>query len=353
MNIVLKEFFISNRKIGEEQPTFIIAELSANHMQNLDIAIKTLKAAKRVGADAFKISTEKPETLTIDCKNEYFMIKGGTLWDGETLFELYQKTWFSWEDHYELKKIAEDLDIIFFSTPTDITSVDFLEEVGVPAYKVASFEITDIPFIEYIASKKKPVLISTGIAELEDIEEAINACKRMGNEQIAILKCTSLYPAPLEELNLKTITDLKNRFDVVIGLSDHSRELIVPIASVALGAKIIERHFTLDRKLGGPDAEFSMEPLEFEEMVNSVRKVEKSLGKVDYSLSAAIMQNRLFARSLFVVKDIKKGEILTKENIKSIRPGYGLHPKHLKTVLGKIIKVDTKKGTPLSWELLE
>ena len=349
----MKQFKIGNKKVGKNHSVFIIAELSANHLQNLEIAIKSLKAAKRAGANAFKVSTEKPETLTIDCDNEYFQIKGGTLWDGQTLYELYNQTWMPWDWHFDLKEIAKDLNIEFFSTPTDKSSVDFLEKLGVPAYKIASFEITDIPLIEYIASKNKPVLISTGIADLKDIEEAINACKRIGNEQIAILKCTSVYPAPLEELNLKVISDLDERFDVVVGLSDHSREISVPIASVALGAQIIERHFTLDRKLGGPDAEFSLEPEEFKKMVKEIRNTEKALGTVIYSLSKLIIQNRDFARSLFVVKDIKKGEILTETNIRSIRPRYGLHPKYLKEIIGKKIKNDVQKGTPLSWDLIE
>jgi len=349
----MKEFLIGNRKIGKNQPVFIVAELSANHLQNFDLAVKTIKAVKESGADAIKIQTEKPETLTIDCDNDYFRIKGGTLWDGKTLYELYSQTWMPWEWQPKLKKIALDLNLIFFSTPYDKTAVDFLEQLDVPAYKIASFEITDIPLIEYIASKRKPILISTGIANLNEIEEAINACKRMGNEQIAILKCASVYPAPLEELNLKTITDLEERFDVVVGLSDHSRELSVPLVAVALGAKIIERHFILNRKLGGPDCEFSIEPEEFKTMVKEIKNVEKAMGKITYSLSELITKNRMFARSLFVVKDIKKGKILTEDNIRSIRPGNGLPPKYLKEILGRKIKKDIQKGTPLSWELIE
>jgi len=349
----MKIFTIGNRKVGENKPTFIIAELSANHMKNYDLTVKTLKAAKEAGADAFKVTTEKPETLTIDCDNEYFQIKGGTLWDGKTLYELYCETWMPWEWQEDLKKIASELDIIFFSTPYDKTAVDFLEKLNVPAYKIASFEITDIPLIEYVASKKKPILISTGIAELNDIVEAINACKRMGNEQIAILKCTSAYPTPLEELNLNTITDLKEKFDVIVGLSDHSREFSVPIIAVAIGAKIVERHFILDRKLGGPDAEFSMEPKEFKTMVREIRNTEKALGKITYSLTVLIKQNRMFARSLFIIRNVKKGEVITEDNIKSIRPGQGLHPKHLKGVLGKKFKKDAEKGTPLSWNLID
>lgn len=349
----MKEFKIGNKIIGNNHPTFVIAELSANHLQNFDLAVKTIRAAKEVGADAIKVTTEKPETLTIDCDNEYFRIKGGTLWDGKTLYELYNETWMPWEWQEDLQKVALDSNLIFFSTPYDKSAVDFLENLHVPAYKVASFEITDIPFIEYVASKKKPILISTGVANLNDIEEAINTCLQMGNDQIAILKCTSIYPPPLEELNLKTISDLKEKFDVIIGLSDHSRELIVPIASVALGAKIIERHIILDRNLGGPDAEFSLEPQEFKTMVDEIRKTEKALGNISYELSELVSKNRQFTRSLFIIKNMEKGEIITENNVRSIRPGFGLHPKYLKEILGKKVKRNVQKGTPLNWELIE
>jgi len=284
-------------------------------------------------------------------------------WDGQSLYDLYKKAYTPWEWQPKLKEIAESEGLICFSSVFDKTAVDFLEEIDVPAYKIASFEITDIPLIEYVASKGKPVIISTGIATLSDIEEAVNACKRMGNNQVALLKCTSAYPAPLEEINLNTIPNLANTFKTVVGLSDHTLGISVPIASVALGACIIEKHLTLDRKLGGPDAAFSLEPAEFKAfslepaefkaMVKSVREVEKALGEVSYDLTEKMKKSREFSRSLFVVKDIKAGEVFTEENIRSIRPSYGLHPKYLKDILGKKSTQAIKKGIPLSWELIK
>lgn len=344
---------IKDRFIGEEHPVFIVAELSANHNQNFDIAVRTIKAMKEAGADAVKLQTYTPDTITIDCNNEYFQIKQGTLWDGKTLYQLYQEAYTPWEWQPKLKEIAEEMGMICFSTPFDNTAVDFLEEMKVTAYKVASFEITDIPLIEYIASKGKPVIMSTGIATFSDIEEAVAACRNAGNNQIALLKCTSAYPAPFEEMNLKTISNLAETFKTITGVSDHTLGITASITATALGAKIIEKHFILDRKLGGPDAEFSLQPEEFKTMVNSVKEVEKALGKVSYELTEKTKKSREFSRSLFVVKDIKIGEELTKENIKSIRPAYGLHPRHLKDVLGKKAKINIKKGTPLDWRLLQ
>jgi len=344
---------ISNRKIGNSQRVFIVAELSANHLQSFDLAVKTIKAMKEAGADAVKLQTYTPDTITIDCDSKYFQIKQGTVWDGKTLYRLYQEAYTPWEWQPKLKKIAEDLGLICFSSPFDKTAVDFLNEMNVPAYKVASFEITDIPLIEYIASKGKPVIMSTGIATLSDIEEAVNACRRVGNDQIALLKCTSEYPAPLEEINLRTIPDMEKRFGAVVGLSDHTEGIAVPIAAAALGAKIIEKHFTLDRKLGGPDAAFSLEPKEFRAMVNAVREAEKALGEVSYRLTEKLKKSRKFSRSLFVVENVKKGEKFTENNVRSIRPGFGLHPKHLKKVVGKRAGKNIKKGTPLSWNLIE
>ncbi|OEU41773.1 pseudaminic acid synthase [Methanosarcina sp. Ant1] len=346
------EIKIGNRSIGNSKHAFIIAELSANHLHNFDLAVKTIKAIKEAGADAVKLQTYTADTITIDSENEYFRIKQGTLWDGNTLYKLYQEAYTPWEWQPELKKIAEDLGLVCFSSPFDKTSVDFLEKMNVPAYKVASFEITDIPLIEYIASKGKPVIISTGIATLADIEEAVNACKRMGNDQIALLKCTSAYPAPLEDVNLNTIPNLKDTFKTVIGLSDHTLGISVPIAAVALGAKIVEKHFILDRSLGGPDAAFSLEPQEFKAMVEAVRDVEKALGEVNYELTDKMKKSREFSRSLFVVEDVKKGELFTDKNVRSIRPGFGLHPKYLNHVLGKTSKKYLKKGTPLNWDLI-
>jgi len=309
---------VKNKRIGKNLPVFIIAEMSANHLQKFDNAVKLIKAAKEAGVDAIKLQTYTPDTITINCDNEYFQIKQGTLWDGQSLYELYKKAYTPWEWQPKLKEIAENEGLICFS---------------------ASFEITDIPLIEYAASKGKPVIISTGIATLSDIEEAVNACKRMGNNQIALLKCTSAYPAPLEEINLKTIPNLADTFKTVVGLSDHTLGISVPIASVAMGTCIIEKHLTLDRSLGGPDAAFSLEPAEFKAMVKSVREVEKALGKVSYDLTEKMKKSRELYRSLFVVKDIKAGEDFTEENIRSIRPGYGLPPKYLKDILGKKAKI--------------
>ena len=347
------EFKIKDRSIGVEHPVLIVAELSGNHNQDFNIAVKIIKAIKEVGADAVKLQTYTPDTITIDCDNEYFQIKQGTLWDGKTLYQLYQEAYMPWEWQPKLKEIAEDLGLICFSTPFDKTAVDFLEDMNVPAYKVASFELVDIPLIEYIASKRKPVIMSTGMASFEEISEAVDAAKRGGAKDIALLKCTSAYPAKAEEMNLRTIPHLAEAFDTVPGLSDHTSGIAVPIASVAIGALIIEKHFTLSRKRGGPDSAFSLEPDEFRAMVEAVRTVEKALGTVNYAVTKEEEKSRVFRRSLFAVRDIKTGETFTENDIKSIRPGYGLPPKFLKDVFGKKAKTNIKKGTPLSWELLE
>jgi len=339
------EIKIESRLVGDCHPVYIIAELSANHCQDFDLAVKTIKAMKDSGADAVKLQTYTPDTITIDSDNEYFQINQGTLWDGKTLYQVYQEAYTPWEWQPKLKQITEELGLVLFSSPFDKTSVDFLEDMDVLAYKVASFEITDIPLIEYIASKGKPVIISTGIATLADIEEAVNACRRMGNDQIALLKCTSAYPAPLEEVNLRTIPNLGDTFNTVVGLSDHTLGISASIASVALGARIIEKHFILDRKMGGPDAAFSIEPDEFRSMVE--------LGTVNYDLTEKTKKSREFSRSLFVVENIKAGESLTEENVRSIRPGFGLHPRYLEQIIGKKARTDIKKGTPLDWALTE
>ncbi|MBN2572863.1 MAG: pseudaminic acid synthase [Ignavibacteriales bacterium] len=340
-------------KIRDIEKVFIIAELSANHNQDFDVAMKTIKAAKEAGADAIKLQTYTPDTITIDSDSEYFQIKHGSIWDGTTLYKLYQQAYTPWEWQPKLKKFAEEIGLICFSSPFDKTAVDFLEAMNVPAYKVASFEITDIPLIEYIASKKKPVIISTGIATLSDIEEAVNVCRRVGNNDIALLKCTSSYPAPIEEANLLTIPNLRERFNVIVGLSDHTLGSDVAIASVALGAKIIEKHFILDRNIGGPDSSFSMEPDEFKQMVISIRNVEKALGKINYELTPKAEKNRIHCRSLFVVEDVKEGEIITEINVRSIRPGNGLPPKYFYQIIGKKFKDSFKKGSPLTWEMIE
>lgn len=343
---------IGNKKVGKGQATFIIAELSANHNGSLQTAIDTIKAAKKAGADAIKFQTYTADTITIDCDNEYFKINQGTLWDGKTLYSLYKEAYTPWEWHEELYRVAKQEGLICFSSPFDKTAVDLLEKLGSPAYKIASFEIQDIPLIEYMASKGKPVIISTGIAELKDIQLAVDACKKAGNDQIILLKCTSAYPAPVELANLKTIPNLKKTFGVEAGLSDHTYGSTVPIVAVSLGASVIEKHFILDRSLGGPDADFSLDFKEFQEMVKAVRDAEKAIGKVSYELSDKVKANRKFARSLFVVKDIKTGEMITQENVRSIRPGYGLHPKYYSKVIGRKVKQDVGKGLPLSWEII-
>lgn len=335
------------------EKVFIIAELSANHKQDIELAKETIYAMKDAGADAVKLQTYTPDTITIDCNNEYFQIKHGTLWDGQTLYKLYQKAYTPWEWHYELKELAEKLGLIFFSTPFDKTAVDFLENLNVPLYKIASFEITDIPLIEYVASKGKPVIISTGIADLCDIKEAVDACKRVGNDQVVLLKCTSAYPAPIEDANLRTIPHMSETFGCIVGLSDHTLGISVPVAAVALGAKVVEKHFILSKDIDSPDKDFSLTPDEFKEMVNAIRDVEKALGRVTYEPTEKMKKGKAFARSLFVVKDIKKGEMFNEENIRSIRPGYGLPPKYFKNILGKKARFDLKRGNPLSWDMIE
>ena len=344
---------IENRAVDNLSSVLIVAELSANHLQNFDLALKTIEAMKEAGADAVKLQTYTPDTITIDSKKDYFRIKQGTLWDEKYFYELYKEAYTPWDWHPKLFDFAKELGLICFSSPFDKTAVDFLEELNTPAYKVASFEITDIPLIEYIASKGKPIIISTGIATLSDIEEAINACKRMGNDQIILLKCVSLYPTPFEHANLRTIPNMKDTFNVAVGLSDHTSGISVPIAAVALGAVMIEKHFILDRKLGGPDSAFSLEPREFKAMVEAVREIEKALGEIKYELTENQIKSREFSRSLFAVKDIKAGETFTEENIKSIRPGYGLHPKYLKDIIGKKARREIERGTPLSWDMIE
>jgi len=350
---MIKELKIGDKIISEKDPVFIIAELSANHNQDFDIAIKTIESIKEAGADAVKLQTYTPDTITIDCDNEYFQIKQGTIWDGKTLYRLYKEAYTPWEWQPRLKEYAQKLGLICFSSPFDKSAVDLLEKMNSPAYKIASYEITDIPLIEYVASKQKPVIISTGIATLSDIEEAMAACRKVGNEQIILLKCTSSYPAPVEEANVKTIPNIKETFNVHVGLSDHTLGNTVALAAVSLGAKLVEKHFILDRKLGGPDSSFSMEPEEFKQMVDSVRNVEKALGTINYELTPKVEKGRIFARSLFIVKDVTAGEIITEENVKSIRPGYGLHPKYYNDILGKKFRKDFKKGTPLKWGQFE
>lgn len=327
--------------------TFIIAELSANHNHKKDIALRTIEAAKKAGADAVKIQTYTADTITLDCDNEYFQIKQGTIWDGTTLYKLYQQAYTPWEWHKDLFDYAAELDIPLFSTPFDKTAVDFLETLNNPIYKIASFEITDIPLITYAASKHKPMIISTGIATLQEIEEAVAACEKVGNFDITLLKCTSAYPAPLNEANLLTIPDILQRFNCNVGLSDHTMGDICACAAVALGAKVIEKHFIIDRSIGGPDSAFSIEAEEFALMVKRIRETEESLGQVSYELSELSKKGRKFSRSLFAVKDIKKGDVFTEENIRSIRPGDGCSPKYLPELLGAKSDRDYKRGEPI------
>ena len=339
-------------KHNTNNSVFIIAELSANHNGSLETALKTITAMKESGADAIKLQTYTPDTITLDCDNDMFTISQGTLWDKRKFYDLYAEAMTPWEWHEVLFNHAKNLGMQAFSSPFDPTAVDFLENLDVPAYKIASFEITDIPLIETTAAKGKPIIISTGIATLEDIQEALDACRRVGNDQITLLKCTSAYPAALEEMNLLTIPDMIERFGVTVGLSDHTMSLSAPIAAVALGARVIEKHFILDRSMGGADSAFSLEPHEFKAMVNAVRDTEKLMGKVTYDLSAKSLKSREFSRSLFIAEDVKAGDILTTHNIRSVRPGFGMAPKYLKKILGGTFHSDYQKGTPLSLEMI-
>jgi len=341
-----KEYSISNTS-----KTFIVAEMSGNHNQNFDIAVKTIKAMKDAGADAVKLQTYTPDTLTINCSNEYFKIKG-TLWSGKTLYDLYSIAYTPWDWQPKLKKIAEDLGLVFFSTPFDKSSVDFLEKMNVLLYKVASFEANDIQLLQYIASKKKPIIVSTGMSTLSEIQDVIEICEKEKNSNLVLLKCTSAYPAPFKDINLKTIPNMIETFNVPVGISDHTYGITVPISAVALGAKVVEKHFILDKSLGGPDSEFSLEPKDFGLMVKSIREAEESLGCVNYKISECQEKSRQFMRSLFVVKDVKKGEKFSSDNVRSIRPGFGLSPKFIDDVIGRVSKSDIKKGTPFSWKLV-
>ena len=329
--------------IDKNSPVFIIAELSANHNGSFDNALATIKAAKRAGADCIKLQTYTADTITLDSEKDDFVIKG-TIWDGRKLHTLYQEAYTPWEWHEQIFKAAKEEGLICFSSPFDKTAVDFLESLNSPAYKIASFEITDIPLIEYVASKMKPIIISTGIAELEDIELALEACHRMGNYEVALLKCTSSYPAPIDEANMCMVRDLAERFNVISGLSDHTMGNTVPVVATVFGAKIIEKHFIIDRAIGGPDASFSMNEEEFTSMVKSVREAEKAIGVIDYKLTEKQAKGRDFSRSLYVAEDIKVGELLTEKNLRSVRPGFGMHPKFLKDYLGKIAEYDFEKG---------
>ncbi|HEY2990943.1 MAG TPA: pseudaminic acid synthase [Candidatus Binatia bacterium] len=344
---------IGGRKIGAGHPVFIVAELSANHNGDFEQAVTLVKAAKEAGADAVKVQTYTPDTLTLDSSREYFQVRGETLWDGQTLYALYSKAYMPWEWQPKLQAVAEGLGLEFFSAAFDPTAVDFLERMNVPVHKIASFEIVDIPLIEKAARTGKPLIISTGMATLLEVEEALQAARGAGGKDIALLKCTSAYPAPPEEMNLRTIPHLSRSLGVPVGLSDHTLGIAVPAAAVALGACIVEKHFTMSRAVAGPDSAFSLEPAEFKAMAEAIRAAEKALGEVRYGPGAEEAKSRVFRRSLFVVENVKAGERFTEKNVRSIRPGYGLHPRHLQEALGRRARQDIPSGTPLAVEMID
>jgi len=344
---------IGGRKIGTGNPVYIIAEISANHNQNFSEAVKIIHATKEAGANAVKIQTYTPDTITLNCSNDCFRIGKGTQWAGKTLYNLYGEAYTPWEWQPELKKIAEDIGLDFFSTPFDPTAVEFLNRMDVPAFKIASFEIVDLPLIKTIARTKKPIIVSTGMASLAEIGEAVEAIRSEGNNQIALLKCTSAYPALPEDMNLKTIPDMIERFGVPVGISDHTLGTTIPVAAVSLGASVVEKHITLSRKIPGPDCNFSLEPHEFKSMVDAIREIEKALGSINYEVTEHEKASKVFRRSLFAVEDIMKGELFTDKNIRSIRPGNGIPPKYYFEILGKNAKKEILRGTPLTWDLIQ
>ena len=331
---------------------FIIAELSANHGGKIEVAKETIRAAKQAGADAIKLQTYTADTITLDSDKPDFIIEG-TIWEGRKLHDLYKEAHLPWDWHEELFQTAREEGLVCFSSPFDHSAVDFLEELNTPMYKIASFEITDIPLIRYAASKGKPMIISTGIASYEDIELAVSACREEGNEDITILKCTSAYPATLEDANLLTMQRIAKDFDVKVGLSDHTLGITAPVVATALGASVIEKHFILDKAIGGPDASFSLDVKEFAAMVEAVRNAEKSLGEATYNLKDSQVKNKQFARSLYIAQDMKAGDVVTIENVRSVRPGFGLHPKHLWEIKGKRVNQDLRKGTAFQLKYID
>ena len=347
------EIKIGNRVLSENSGTYIIAEMSGNHNMDYNRAVEIIHAAKEAGADAIKVQTYTADTITLNCDDPCFQITQGTLWDGTTLYKLYEKAYTPWDWQPKLKEVAEGLGLDFFSSPFDFTSVDFLEKMDVPAYKIASFEITDIPLIKKVALLGKPVIISTGIATIEDIELALDTCKKAGNENVILLKCCSAYPTPYEDINLNTMVDIAKKFDCVVGLSDHTMGDAVAVASVAMGAKVVEKHMTLRRADGGVDSAFSMEPEEFKRMVDNIRIVEKAKGKVTYELAPKQKAEREYARSLFIAADLKAGDTLTPDNLRSVRPANGLHTKYYEELLGKKVTRDVRYGEPASWDMIE
>lgn len=347
-----RKISIGERWVGTGEPCYIVAEMSANHNQSFEQAKEIIRAAKSAGADAIKLQTYTPDTMTIDSDREWFQIPGNSLWAGKTLYQLYREAYTPWDWHAGLQRTAHQLGLDFFSAPFDATAVAFLESLSVPAYKVASFELVDLPLLRVIAKTGKPVIVSTGMASRAEIDEAVKTLQANGTQQIALLKCTSAYPAPPSEMNLRTIPDLAATCDVVVGLSDHTLGSSAAIAAVALGASIIEKHFISARADGGPDATFSMEPDEFAQMVQAIREVEQALGDVSYERTAEEAHNVCFRRSLFVVQDVKKDDRFTEANVRPIRPGYGLLPRYLDAVLGKRATRDIQRGTPVSWDLI-
>lgn len=344
---------IGKRKIGPGSPVWMIAELSANHHQDFEQAVRLIHAAKAAGADAIKLQTYTADTITIRCDRPEFRAAGGTLWDGKLLHDLYQEAYTPWEWQPKLKTIANDLGMELFSSAFDATAVDFLDRMDVPCHKVASFELVDIPLIQKMARTGKPLLISTGMGTLAEITEAVQSARTAGAKEIALFKCTSGYPADPKEMNLRTIPDLAARMKAPVGLSDHTHGIAVPVAAVGLGACMIEKHFTLSRSIKGPDSEFSLEPQEFKAMVDAVRAAEKALGTVHYGVSPREEKSRVFRRSLFAVADIRKGDVLSSDNVRSIRPANGLHPRYLPEILGKRAACDIARGTPLQWQMVE
>lgn len=349
----MTSFTLGGHPVGANHPTFIIAELSANHNGKLDRALRTIEAAAQAGADAIKLQTYRPDTITLEVRTDLFRLDTGTVWDGRYLWDLYTDAHTPWEWHEQLFAEARNQGLIAFSSPFDPTAVDFLESLNAPAYKIASFEIGDIPLIRHAAKTQKPLIISTGIAQLEDIERAVSAARAEGNDELALLKCTSAYPAPLEEANLLTIPNLAETFGTVVGLSDHTLGIEVAIGAVALGASIVEKHFTLERAAGGPDATFSLEPAELSALVRSVRNVQTALGEVRYAPTPKAEASRKYGRSLFIAEDVAAGETLTRSNVRSVRPSHGLPPHHLAEVLGRRARRPLEKGTPLAWNLID
>lgn len=343
---------IGKNIVGPGQPVYVVAELSANHHHDFDQAVRIIHAASQAGANAVKMQTYTPDSITIRCDREQFRIGGGTLWDGRSLYELYGEAYTPWDWQPKLKAVAADVGLDLFSSAFDASAVDFLEQMNVPAHKVASFELVDIPLIQKMAQTGKPLIISTGMATLEEIEEAIRAAREAGATQIILLKCTSAYPAPPEQMNLRTIPELADKFKVPVGLSDHTTGIAVPVTAVALGACVIEKHITLSRSLRGPDSTFSLEPAEFKSMVEAVRVAEKALGKVHFGTTEKEESSRSFRRSLYVVQNVEREGVFSGANVRSIRPGYGMHTRHLPEILGKRAARDIEPGTPLSWDLV-